>query len=273
MDFPGRPRLAPGLRVVHRGLSHLQVGLYDGRRVLLPRTATVESALAALQEHQAVAPGPVPEDVLEVLQAHGCLVDAAEATDRERLRRRGRVALHGAVGPEHALLSAAGVRIVGRGQAVDVALVSAHGEVDRDHLDPLVRDGTAHLLVRLVDGAAVVGPFVVPGRTPCLRCLDAHERVRDPDHAAVTQRYVRATARPRGDGSPDVADPVLPAVAAAWAVRDVVAHLEGRRPASWSRTLVFGPDPATPREQVWPTHPDCGCSWTAHAPWSGTMGV
>ena len=273
MEFSGRPRLAPGLRVVRRGLQHLQVGLYDGRRALLPRTAAVEGTLAALLEHQPVEPGPGSEDVLETLWRHGCLADAAVENDRDRRRRAARVAVRGGVGPERALLTGAGVRVVDPDRAADVVLVGVHGELERDRLDALVRHGTAHLVVRLVDGAAVIGPFVVPGRTACLRCLDAHDLARDPDHAAVTQRYVRATARPRADGAPDVGDRALPALAAAWAVRDVVAHLEGRRPASWSRTLTLGPDPAPPREQVWPTHPDCGCSWTAYAPWSGTMGA
>lgn len=273
MDFSGRPRLAPGLRVVRRGREHLQVGLYDGRRVLLPRTPTVEHALAALLEHQPVEPEPAVAEVWRTLQRHGCLTEGPEEADRQRRRHAARVALHGGLGPERALLRGAGVRVVAPDQAADVALLAVRGELDRDHLDPLVRDGLPHVVLRLVDGTAVVGPFVVPGRSACLRCLDAHASARDPDHAVVTQRYVRATARPRGDGAPDVDDPALSAVAAAWAVRDVVAHLEGHRPATWSRTLTFDPRPALPREQVWPTHPDCGCSWTPHAPWSGTMGV
>jgi bacteriocin biosynthesis cyclodehydratase domain-containing protein len=207
------------------------------------------------------------------LERHGCLSDPGEEARRERRRRAGRVALHGGVATERALLRAAGVRVVGPGQAAEAALVAVPGEVDRDLLDPLVRDGTPHLLVRLVDGSAVVGPFVLPGRTACLRCVDGHARVHDPDHAPVTERYVRATSRARRDGAPDVADRVLAAVAAAWAVRDVVALLEGRRPASWSRTLLFPQDPAPPREQVWPRHPECGCSWTLGAPASGTMGA
>ena len=99
------------------------------------------------------------------------------------------------------------------------------GEPDRDLLDPLVRAGTHHLVVRLVDGGAVLGPFVSPGVTACLRCTDAHRTVEDPDHVPVTARYVRASRRTRRDGVPDVADPALALAALAWAVRDVAAHL------------------------------------------------
>jgi len=163
--------------------------------------------------------------------------------------------------------------VVDPGTRADAALVVSHGELDRDRLDPLVRRGTPHVVVRLVDGTALVGPFVVPGVTACLRCIDAHQGIYDPDHVAVTHRYVRATARPRSDGVSDVRDPLLPAVAVAWAVRDVVAHLEGRRPATWSRTLVFDDDPTVRREEDWSRHPECGCCWAAHDPLSGTMGA
>ncbi len=270
MEFSGRPRLAAGLRVVRRGREHVQVGLHEGRRALLPRTTAVEETLATLLDNRSLEPAPTAEMVLETLHRHGCLTDTAEDADRAR-RRHARVALHGSVATERDLLTGLGVRVVAPGQAAEAALVAVQGELDRDRLDGLVRAGTPHLVLRLVDGTAVVGPFVVPGRTACLRCVDTHVGVGDPDHVAVTQRYVRATSRARPDGVPDVADLVLPALAAAWAVRDVVAHLEGRRPSAWSRTLTFDADPGPPREQVWPRNPDCGCTWTAHAPWSGTM--
>ena len=62
-----RPRLAPGLRVVRRGLHHLQVGLYDGHRAVLPRTPRVEHTLALLlQPHPAVLE---PEDARDAVRA------------------------------------------------------------------------------------------------------------------------------------------------------------------------------------------------------------
>ena len=184
------------------------------------------------------------------------------------------MAVHGAApGLDAAdLLRSAGVTVDPRPSAeVDVVLALSTGEIARDRLDPLIRRGTSHLVVRLVDGAAVVGPFVVPGQTACLRCIDAHRSVRDPDHVAVTNRYVRATARARPDGVPDVVDPLLATVAVAWAVRDVVARIDGRRPSTWSRTVFLDPEPAHRREEDWSRHPECGCSWPAHGALSGTM--
>src|SRR4051794_26115707 len=273
MDDFGAFALAPGLRVVRRGVRHLQIGLYDARRALLPRTPDVEHTLAALLERRPFQPGPEGRAALETLEEQGCLVAADEISRRARRLSGGRVSLLGDLAGARDLLTRAGVRVVGAHAEADVVLVGGPGEVDRDRLDPLIRRSTSHLVVRLVDGAALLGPFVVPGVTACLRCTDAHRSITDPDHVPVTNRYVRATSRPREDGSPDVTDPVLTALALAWAVRDVVAFLDGKRPATWSRTLFLDPDPSLHQEQDWSRHPECGCSWSAHALASGTMGV
>jgi bacteriocin biosynthesis cyclodehydratase domain-containing protein len=135
------------------------------------------------------------------------------------------------------------------------------GELQRERLDPLLRRRTSHVAVRLVDGGAVIGPFVVPGKTACVRCIDAHQSLVDPDHVAVTTRYVAATARPRPDGTPDIVDPALATIALAWAVRDVVAYLDDARPSTWSRTLLLNPDPTQSREDTWLRHPMCACSF------------
>lgn len=268
MDLPvRRSQLAPGLRVVRRGLDQLQVGLHDGRRVVLPRTEVVERTLSLLLERRPVEESPATSLVLDRLARHGCLVPEQQSPGPV-----GTVAVLGPLdlgpldGPAlrdvHGLLATAGVATTPEPSAAGVVMVLSAGELPRDRLDPLLRSRTSHVVVRLVDGAAVLGPFVVPGATACLRCIDAHETVRDPDHVAVTSRYVDATSRPRADGVPDT-DPALVSAALAWAVRDVVAHLGGREPSTWSRTLVLGPEPAADRGQTWLRHPRCGCCWDA----------
>ncbi|HSK33052.1 MAG TPA: TOMM precursor leader peptide-binding protein [Propionicimonas sp.] len=262
MDQPApRPHLAPGLRVVRRGLDHLQVGLYDARRVLLPRTAAVEHTLGLILQRQPLEGDPA--GVVDRLDRHGCLV-----WEQPFPPTTGTVAVAGRLdGPGLPdvgdLLAASGIATTRRPDDADVVIVLSVGELPRERLDPLLRSRTSHVVVRLVDGAAVIGPFVVPGATACLRCIDAHESVRDPDHVAVTTRYADASSRPRADGVPDLVEPALAAVALAWVVRDVVAHLGGREPATWSRTLFLGPQPAVRSEQPWLRHPGCGCCWGA----------
>ena len=257
---PPRPQLAPGLRVVRRGLDHLQVGLYAGRRVLLPRTEAVERTLAVLLERRRPDDEPETASVLDLLDRHGCLewvqpttcVSVAVLGDLDVFRPL--------VGD---LVEGSGLRLTSEVPGADVVIVAGVGETDRDDLDPLVRSRTSHVVVRLVDGGAVIGPFVVPGATACLRCVDAHRGVEDPHHVAVTTRYVRATSFPRADGVPDVSTPALTSLAASWAVRDVVAHAAGAEPSTWSRTVFLGASPTVLREEAWLRHPDCGCSWPA----------
>ena len=63
-------------------------------------------------------------------------------------------------------------------------------------------------------------------------------------------------------GFPDPVPHDLLELALAWAVRDLVNWVDGRRPRSWSATVHVDPAlelPVTP----WPVHPGCGCSWGA----------
>ena len=275
-------QLAVGLRVVRRGRDHLQVGAYAGRRLVLPRTPVVERVLGLLTERGPLNATTDPEaaQVLHRLVEAGCAVPVAAVHDRHGRRLRTRVGLLGSAAGSVdgvdvvALLTRAGlhrVDLLEQPADSDVVLVVAHGEPDRALLDPLVRREVPHLLLRLVDGRAVLGPFVLPGSTPCLRCLDAAQSVPDPHHVAVTARYVGATSRPRPDGALDVCEPALSSLALAWAVRDVVAHVEGREPSTWGRTLELGPEPADLARAAWQRHPDCGCSWPSHAVSSGKM--
>ena len=257
------PRLAAGLRVVPRGRHHLQVGLYDERRVVLPRTGDVEHTLTLLLRGSPVSEDPTTRAVLAQLADHACLTwePRAPAT-RPTVAVFGSAAIPGL--PDLATLLAGSAVEVTTDADADVVVVLGTGELDRERLDPLVRSRTSHVVVRLVDGGAVLGPFVVPGTSPCLRCIDAHLSLRDPDHTAVTTRYARATGRARPDGVPDL-DHSLALVALAWVARDVLAHLAGQQPSTWSRTLHLGATPARPSEHLWLRHPLCGCCWSALA--------
>ena len=54
---------------------------------------------------------------------------------------------------------------------------------------------------------------------------------------------------------------LLTTLALVWAARDVVAHLDGARPSTWSATTVLEPTPGTLETRLWHRHPDCGCRW------------
>jgi hypothetical protein len=115
-----------------------------------------------------------------------------------------------------------------------------------------MRAGEPHLLVSNLDARVRLGPFVVPGMTACLRCVDAHRCDVDPGHALVVEQH------PPQPGEP--CDPALMHLALAWAVRDLLTYVEGELPATWSATVGLAADLAVQR-QAWTRHPRCGCSW------------
>jgi bacteriocin biosynthesis cyclodehydratase domain-containing protein len=269
VPLPRRPVLLPGLRVLRRGPGEVQIGLDPRRAVVLAATDAVRRTLAVL----AVA-GPSDQAdpaVLAGLARLGLLVEHA-GTPRPT---SGRVAVLGfgsSPMPDPAdLLRAAGLDPGGaqdHDRDADVGLLVGAGEPDRDLLDPWVRDGLPHLVVRVTEGVAVVGPFVAPGHTACLRCVDAHHTDADPRWPLLVAQQAAQTARARPDGVPEPVDPVLAGLALAWAVRDLASHAEGRRPATWSATLRLPPDLADGESVTWLRHPECGCSWNTVSEWA-----
>lgn len=266
--LPLRPVLLPGLRVLRRGPEEVQIGLDPRRAVVLRATDAVRRTLAVL----AVA-GPADQadaGVLARLAQLGLLVDQARrsapgvvAGGRVEVRVFGATRL-----PEVAeLLAAAGLVACASGP-VDLGLLLGVGEPDRDLLDPWVRAGLPHLVLRLSEGVAWIGPFVVPGDTACLRCVDAHHADDDPRWPLLVAQQAAQTARPRSDGVPEPVDPVLTRLALAWAVRDLACHVEGVVPATWSATLRMPPQLVETESVTWLRHHDCGCSWNAGHVWA-----
>ena len=280
-SFPEHPALRPGVRVVRRDHDRLQVGLRPGERLLLPD----EPAVRALLE--AVRTGERPD--LDCPRVRGwafALVDGGLVVDRDRVaalmgsglprpvvqaalaqagpdaghRLAGRTAARvgldadGAWGDETvALLGEAGLRRAETWEPATVRLLlSPGGELPRPHVDGLMRSGAAHLVVANVAGRVRVGPFVAPGLSACLRCVDAHASDRDPGHGLVVEQH--------GPVADEPCDPLLMRLALALAVRDLASYVEGELPATWSATVSVEPDLRLERQE-WTRHPRCGCAW------------
>jgi hypothetical protein len=133
-----------------------------------------------------------------------------------------------------------------------VTVLLSAGPLRRDLVDDHIRDGSAHLVVAGGPDGWTIGPYVVPGVTACLRCVDADLGQRDPRRALVVEQYARRTS---GDG-----DPVGRALALAYTVRELRTIADGGRPTTWSAVVdVGGPGPLEPRRVR--RHPACGCAW------------
>jgi hypothetical protein len=111
--------------------------------------------------------------------------------------------------------------------------------------------------VEVRDATGVVGPLVLPGRTPCLRCLDL-TRTRPRSGLAVLAHQLPAA----GEGEPGCDGPLALAVAAQAAMQ-VLAMADGTTvPAALSGTLEMVLPDWRWRRRTWPLHADCGCVGT-----------
>ncbi len=212
-------------------------------------------SLASLVRHRGA-----DRSVLERRASHVVVVRASTA----RRRHRG-ATLSDALAEELRLLCRrAGLRVAetvpggprSHRPAVVRVLVGV-GEPDRRRLDGW---DEPHLVVRFIEGDAVVGPFVVPGETACLRCVDAHLAERDPAWPLLLEQYSRLAGADRADGVPEPVDAALAAVCLGWATREVASYLEGDSPLSRGRSLRIGPGLVEVESQDWPRHPACGCA-------------
>jgi hypothetical protein len=253
-----RPVLRSGLHVVRRDDAHLQIGLDEPDRLVLRDRPGLYAALTALER----PPAPELRPVLERLVAEGWVVDAAEPSRRARARaeRRPPIALESDALARDAVTRAsvsAGLRVSERAAISTplVTLVVTLGEPRRRVSDRLVRDDVPHLWLTVLPESVRVGPFVEPGRTPCLRCVDARLGERDLRRATVLHQLDDLPVAPH-----PVWDPSLLDLGAAWAVRDVVRRLDGEPPALRSVTVTVTADLGVTRHE-WLRHPHCGCAW------------
>ena len=250
--------LLPGLRLARRDAHHLQLGVDPPRAAVLPDTRAVRRLITDLAHGAPLTTlDETTAPVLTELVRTGLVVAADEEAARRRRRERSTVHVDA---PDDVLPAA--VRIVGEAglsttstrSAASVSLVWSEGELPRDRLDDWVRDGTPHLLVAELPDGPRLGPFVVPGVTACLRCVDAHVGETDPRRGLVVEQV--ATGRPL---RPARTAPALRALALAWAVQDLGTAAEGARPSTWSATVRLASLP--PVLTAYRRHPHCGCAW------------
>jgi hypothetical protein len=283
--------------VARRDHVSLQVGLESGRRLVLPDRPLVRETLAALGPGLPLSSSsPAAVETVAALAAHGLLVDrndvsAALAGTEDPAQRAATTAAFASHGEQASarlqaraaatvavraagddplltswtqtavgLLRSSGVGRVHESDdtAAEVALLVSAGEPDRDLLDGPLTTGQPHLLVVAAEGEVRVGPFVVPGMTACLRCVDAHLDEGDGRRAVVLRQH--CTAPPDTLALPAPSDPALVTMGLGWAVRDAVTFLDGGRPSTWSATVRLEPDLALTR-RLWRRHPHCGCCW------------
>lgn len=117
-----------------------------------------------------------------------------------------------------------------------------------------------HLAVLVREADIAVGPFVLSGQTPCLRCLELDRRDEDPAWADIS-RGLRAL--PPGRTGEET---ILAASGAALAAGQVIAAIDGNRPRTAGAVVTIRLPDAIPRVRETAPHPGCGCGADGHVP-------
>lgn len=131
-------------------------------------------------------------------------------------------------------------------------VASDTAEVDRVLTADLLRADQPHLVVRALSGGAVIGPLVVPGRSPCLQCMDLTRRDNDPVWPILLAQLSRLPMSP---------EPLIAEWAATTAVAHTLAYLGGQIPETVGGTVELTPPTYLTRTRRWSLHPGCGCAW------------
>ncbi len=242
-----RDRLAPdvaSLHLLHRGEGLSVLERRDAASVLVLGAGRVGAPLAGLLAAAGVGSVDLQDDgpARRGDAAVGGLLphDAGRRRSEAARERLAAVAPTTRSGP------------VPRPDLVVVAPVGARDDVD---VRLLQRQGLTHLLAEVRDTVGVVGPLVVPGASPCLRCLDLARTDADPDWPALAVQLGRPAR------SPAACDAVLAAAVAAQAAQQALARLDGASPAALGGTLELALPDWRWRRRAWVPHPACECRW------------
>ena len=285
-----RPMIRPGVRILRRDLQTMQIGHEWPGVVLLADSPALQAVLAAVDGCRdatavvmaASAGGRTPDDCAEALDLlidTGAVVDSATVTSPA-----GAAASWGALwllaGPEATAADVVAMRrecrvhVSGEGVIVDILrqllpqaqltltadpadatllVLGDRREPDRARSDDAMRSGLPHVWGYLRDLVGVVGPFVVPGSSACLRCVDISRRELDPSWPMLL------AAAPTAD-PPE--DPVMATLVGAAVAQDVAAWASGYQPRTWDAVVEISYGGSAIEQQARPPHPQCGCGWT-----------
>jgi hypothetical protein len=287
-----RPMVRPGLHLLRRDIRTLQVGLEWPGVAALVDSSAVQAVLEAVDgfrdlpgvilaaEARGVS-GQAAHEAVGALLDSGALVDQATvkpsdvesagwaamwllagpgctAADVHRVRQTARVYVEGSgrvADQVRALVVAEGLAPASSAEEASVLVLAADHEPSRQSADEALRRGVPYLCVGIRELVGLVGPFVVPGRTACLRCVDLSRAHTDPCWRTLVDAI---QANPAAE---PCRTPSLVATIAGYAVQEVVTWASGAIPVSCDNVVEVPLGLGLVQTVCYPLHPQCGCGW------------
>jgi hypothetical protein len=261
-------KLADGVPLVWRTPTSLQLGVDAPAVVVDEVTAGVERMLAALRSGispsgwamlaRSASLDPDAADALLQRLEPVMLAPVAPASARALVTGTGPLAAAVA-----ALLRDGGVLAPADDPQPALAILVADWVLGPHDAAPWLRRDVTHLPVVATDRSVTVGPFVEPGRSPCIYCLQLSRADADPAWPAVA-------AQLWGRDGPQLSQLTLMS-AATFTVRQVRARLtsgDGGQARGW-RLLDEG---ATVSAWTARVHPRCSCAAPPESDWAPGSG-
>ena len=153
------------------------------------------------------------------------------------------------------LVEAEQVPVTDDSTAATLVLVVADQEPHREAADEAMRRGLPFLCVGVRELVGLVGPFVVPGRTACLRCVDLGRAALD--RCWTTLVDSAQASPPHAPSCP----PSLASVTAGYAAQELALWASGAMPVCCDRVVEIPHGLGEVQTVSFQPHPHCGCGW------------
>ena len=139
-------------------------------------------------------------------------------------------------------------------KGLDVVVMTGHAGLDPVWMWRLVSEQVPHLPIVWHEASVSVGPLVLPGRTPCLRCIDLTRRDDDAAWPVIAAQLNALALVPHAE------ETLLTATAAAVAVSQILALLDERASSLAGASFEILAPEGLPQIREWAMHPECGCA-------------
>ncbi len=142
-----------------------------------------------------------------------------------------------------------------RDQTGTKPLMIAVGAVSADLIQQWMSQGIPHLIIGIPESGSIeIGPIVIPGESPCARCIAMTREEQNPTWKEITLQKVLM---------PSMEVPVAVAHHVAGVAALELLHFvdEGLSPLVGASSRVNFHGPLASSKQTFARHPACGCNW------------